>query len=55
MDMCEGILVERHGHVEILMINRPHARNALTYRTYDELERAVRATGWRRRWSRTTS
>jgi len=36
--------VERRGDVEILTIDRPAARNALTFRTYAELERAVRET-----------
>jgi enoyl-CoA hydratase len=35
---------ERRGEVEILTLDRPDARNALTHRTYAELERAVRAT-----------
>jgi enoyl-CoA hydratase/carnithine racemase len=34
--------VERHGHVEVLTINRPEARNALTWSTYAALEAAVR-------------
>ena len=44
MEKFEDILVERNGDVEILTINRPQARNALTFNTYDELERAVRST-----------
>jgi enoyl-CoA hydratase len=40
----EEIRVERRGEVEILTIDRPEARNALTFRTYAELERAVRET-----------
>jgi enoyl-CoA hydratase len=32
------------GDVGIITINRPEARNALTFRTYDELEHAVRTT-----------
>jgi enoyl-CoA hydratase/carnithine racemase len=40
----QDILVERDGHVEIITINRPEAKNSLTYRTYDEMERAVRDT-----------
>ena len=39
--------VERRGDVEILTIDRPDARNALTFRTYAELERAVRETSAR--------
>ena len=35
---------ERRGEVELLTIDRPEARNALTHQTYAELERAVRAT-----------
>jgi enoyl-CoA hydratase len=40
----QDIRSERRGEVEILTIDRPEARNALTYRTYAELERAVRDT-----------
>lgn len=40
----EDIRVERRGEVEILTIDRPEARNALTFRTYAELERAMRET-----------
>lgn len=36
---------EVDGHVGVLTIDRPEARNALTYRTYDELERVVRGLG----------
>ena len=35
---------ERRGEVELLTIDRPEARNALTHQTYAELERAVRTT-----------
>jgi enoyl-CoA hydratase len=42
--MYEEIRVERRGEVEIVTIDRPAARNALTFRTYAELERAVRET-----------
>lgn len=42
--MYDEIRVERRGEVEILTIDRPEARNALTHRTYAELERAVRET-----------
>ncbi len=42
--MPPEIRVERRGEVEILCIDRPEARNALTHQTYAELERAVRAT-----------
>lgn len=34
--------VTREGDVAILTLDRPAARNALTFRTYDELEHAVR-------------
>ena len=36
------IVVELDGHVETITINRPQAKNSLTYRTYDEMEAAVR-------------
>jgi enoyl-CoA hydratase len=42
--MYEEVRVERRGQVEIVTIDRPTARNALTFRTYAELERAVRET-----------
>src|SRR5207253_5970609 len=38
------ITYEVDGHVGILSLNRPDARNALTYNTYAELEDAVRTT-----------
>ena len=38
------VRIERRGEVEILTIDRPEARNALTFRTYAELEHAVRET-----------
>ncbi len=40
--MFEEILYEEHGDVAVLTLNRPEARNALTFKTYEELERAVR-------------
>jgi enoyl-CoA hydratase len=40
----EDIEVTQHGEVELITLNRPDVRNALTFRTYDELERAVRGT-----------
>lgn len=43
----QDITVERVGDVEVITIDRPEAKNALTYRTYDEMERAVRATSAR--------
>ena len=41
--MFEEILYETRGQIGILTLNRPKARNALTYTTYRELEEAVRA------------
>lgn len=38
----DEILLERDGEVAILTLDRPEARNALTLRTYAELEQAVR-------------
>lgn len=38
------IRVEHDGDVEILTIDRPEVRNALSHSTYAELEHAVRAT-----------
>src|SRR3954452_22595156 len=40
----EDITYETNGHVGVITIRRPEARNALTYRTYAELEDAVRTT-----------
>ena len=40
----EDIIVDRDGDVETITINRPEAKNSLTYRTYAEMEQAVRAT-----------
>jgi enoyl-CoA hydratase/carnithine racemase len=40
----QDIIVDRNGDVETVTINRPHAKNALTYQTYDEMEDAVRTT-----------
>jgi enoyl-CoA hydratase/carnithine racemase len=42
--MYEDISVVRTGHVEIVTIERPAVRNALRFRTYDELEGAIRST-----------
>jgi enoyl-CoA hydratase len=39
-----GIRVERRGDVDVVTIDRPQARNALTLASYAALERAVRAT-----------
>jgi enoyl-CoA hydratase len=38
---------EEHGHVGVITLQRPEARNALTYTTYAELEEAVRTTSAR--------
>ena len=38
------ITYEEAGHVGVLTLNRPEARNALTFTTYAELEAAVRST-----------
>ena len=43
----EDIEVTRHGEVEVITLNRPDVRNALRFKTYDELERAVRTTSSR--------
>lgn len=40
----EEIRITSHGDVEIITIDRPEARNALTLKTYRELEEAVRGT-----------
>jgi enoyl-CoA hydratase/carnithine racemase len=42
--MDHDISVTRHGHVEVITIERPEVRNALRFQTYDELEAAVRGT-----------
>jgi enoyl-CoA hydratase/carnithine racemase len=38
------IRYEKRGHVGVITLDRPDARNALTYTTYAELEEAVRTT-----------
>ena len=38
------LLYDQDGHVGIVTLNRPQARNALTFRTYAMLEDAVRTT-----------
>ena len=38
------IRYEKRGHVGVITLDRPDARNALTYTTYAELEDAVRTT-----------
>lgn len=42
--MPTEVLYEEHDHVGVVTINRPEARNALTFTTYAELEEAVRRT-----------
>lgn len=43
----EDIRYKTDGHVAIITIDRPEVRNALSMRSYDELERAVRTTAAR--------
>ena len=38
------LIVTRRGDVDVITINRPEVRNALTFKTYDLLEQAVRTT-----------
>jgi enoyl-CoA hydratase len=40
----EELLYTEDGHVGVITLNRPDARNALTWRTYQLLEDAVRST-----------
>jgi enoyl-CoA hydratase/carnithine racemase len=40
----QDLRIERHDDVTCITLDRPKARNALTHRTYAELERAVRET-----------
>jgi enoyl-CoA hydratase len=40
----EDLTYEEQGHVGAITLRRPEARNALTFRTYAELEDAVRTT-----------
>lgn len=42
--MPTELMYESIGHVGVITLNRPHARNALTHTTYRELEEAVRTT-----------
>ncbi len=43
--MTQEIQLDRPvEHVEVLTLDRPEARNALTHQSYEELERAVRET-----------
>jgi len=44
MSTYTEIRVETRGHVEIITIDRPEARNALTHTTYAELTRAIEQT-----------
>ena len=43
----DEVIYELHGHVGVITLNRPEARNALTWRTYKLLEDAVRTTSAR--------
>lgn len=43
-DTAPELLYREDGHVGVVTLNRPQARNALTFATYDLLERAVRTT-----------
>ena len=47
VQMTAEILYEERDHVGLITINRPEARNALTFTTYRELEEAVRSTNAR--------
>ena len=42
--MPTEVLYQEDDHVGVITINRPEARNALTFTTYAELEAAVRST-----------
>jgi enoyl-CoA hydratase len=42
--MPTELIYEERDHVGVITLNRPEARNALTYTTYAELEDAVRST-----------
>jgi enoyl-CoA hydratase/carnithine racemase len=42
--MPTELTYEEHGHVGVITLDRPAARNALTFTTYAELEEAVRST-----------
>ena len=43
----DELIYEMYGHVGVITLNRPEARNALTWRTYKLLEDAVRTTSAR--------
>ncbi|MGH9056227.1 MAG: enoyl-CoA hydratase/isomerase family protein [Acidimicrobiales bacterium] len=45
--MDNEVLYDEVDHVGLITLNRPEARNALTYDTYAQLEAAVRSTGAR--------
>ena len=45
--MYEDLTLEMDGHVGTITLRRPEARNALTFRTYAELEEAVRTSSAR--------
>jgi enoyl-CoA hydratase len=42
--VASELTYEEHDHVGVITLQRPEARNALTFRTYAELEEAVRST-----------
>jgi enoyl-CoA hydratase len=44
MAEVSDVKVERVGDVDVVTIDRPDVRNALRFRSYDELEQAVRTT-----------
>src|SRR5204863_9138190 len=46
-DDYQELSYDLEGHVGVITLRRPEARNALTYRTYRELEDAVRSTSAR--------
>jgi enoyl-CoA hydratase/carnithine racemase len=40
---ADGVTLAVDGHVAVITLDRPHRRNALNYRAYDQLEAAFRA------------
>ena len=40
---ADGVTTRVDAHVMVITLDRPHRRNALNYRTYDQLEAAFRA------------
>ena len=40
---ADGVTSSMDGHVAVITLDRPHRRNALNYRAYDQLEAAFRA------------